>query len=379
VGQRQGAVEGLVSPDPKQWKGRRVFLTGHTGFKGAWLALWLADLGAEVTGYSLPAPTSPSLFEEARVAELIHHIEGDVRDLNHLSAALADAQPDVVFHLAAQPLVRYSYAEPVETYATNVMGTVHLLEAVRRYGAVPAVICITTDKCYENREWVWPYRENDPMGGHDPYSSSKGAAELAIAAYRRSYFDPALLAEHGTGVASVRAGNVIGGADWAADRLVPDLVRALEAGVPPLIRSPGSIRPWQHVLEALGGYLMIAERLLAGDARMATAWNFGPADDDARPVSWIVERMLSLWGVSGWQRPDGAQPHEANLLKLDCSKARSELGWRPAMPLADALDQIVAWHRGVAAGAAPRTMTIDQIRRYRALLAERLATVPVPA
>jgi CDP-glucose 4,6-dehydratase len=349
-------VEDLVSAD---WRGRRVFITGHTGFKGSWLALWLAGLGAEVTGYALPAPTDPSLFETARVAELIHHVEGDVRDAAALEAALAAAQPEVVFHLAAQPLVRYSYAEPIETYATNVMGTVHLLDAVRRVESVKAVVCITSDKCYENREWVWPYRENDPMGGYDPYSSSKGAAELVISAYRRSFF------ESGALIASVRAGNVIGGGDWALDRLVPDLVRALEAGKQPEIRSPNAVRPWQHVLEALGGYLLIAERLLAGDRSAATGWNFGPADDDTQPVRWIVERMLDLWGATGWIKPEGATLHEAKTLKLDCSKARNELGWRPALSLGDALALVVEWHRTVGNGGDAREICQSQLRAYQ--------------
>ncbi len=343
------------------WAGRRVFLTGHTGFKGSWLALWLADMGAEVTGYSLPAPTDPSLFEMARVSEMVNHIEGDVRDLAHLQDAMQRAQPEIVFHLAAQPLVRLSYAEPVETYATNVMGTVHLLEAIRHTASVRAAICITTDKCYENREWVWPYRETDPMGGHDPYSNSKGCAELVISAYRRSF-----LAAGGVAVASVRAGNVIGGGDWAADRLVPDLVRAMEAGQTPLIRAPGSVRPWQHVMEALGGYLMIADRLLAGNEDMADAWNFGPSDDDAQPVSWIVEHMLRLWGLEpAWDGPNETQPHEATLLRLDCSKARSQLGWRPVLGLPKALQQIVGWHQAVGAGSDARDITLNQIRAYR--------------
>ncbi|MEJ7925887.1 CDP-glucose 4,6-dehydratase [Sphingobium sp. AN641] len=344
------------------WAGRRVFITGHTGFKGSWLALWLSDLGAQVTGYSLAAPTDPSLFEQARVREVVQHIEGDVRDGAALAVAMAQARPEVVFHLAAQPLVRYSYDAPVETYETNVMGTVHLLEACRRTPDVRAIVCITTDKCYENREWVWPYRENDPMGGHDPYSSSKGAAELVIASYRRSYFsgggDAAL--------ASVRAGNVIGGGDWALDRLVPDIVRALEAGRRPLIRAPGSVRPWQHVLEALGGYILIAERMMDGDPEMASAWNFGPADDDSKPVGWIVERMLEAWGASGWDRPEqGEQPHEARILKLDCSKARSVLGWRPSLPLEQALEKVVEWHRAVARGEDARAVSLAQLRDYR--------------
>ena len=345
------------------WRGRRVFLTGHTGFKGAWLALWLHRLGAEVTGFALPPPTWPSLFERARIGELLFHFEGDIRDLDAVTAAMRQSRPEVVFHLAAQPLVRLSYDQPVETYATNVMGTVNVLEAARHVGGVRTAICITTDKCYENREWVWPYRESDPMGGHDPYSSSKGAAELVIAAYRRSFYEAA-----GIGLASVRAGNVIGGGDWAMDRLVPDLVRAFEAGQAPAIRSPDAVRPWQHVLEALGGYLLIAERLLAGERAFADAWNFGPADDDARPVGWIVDRMRSAWGNDAappapWT---GTVPHEAGLLKLDTSRARSLLGWHPALPLSEALEWIVDWHQRTAAGQDVRAVTTAQIDDYRA-------------
>jgi CDP-glucose 4,6-dehydratase len=345
------------------WQGRRVFLTGHTGFKGAWLALWLHQVGAEVTGFALPPPTEPSLFARAGVGDTLTHVVGDIRDLGAVTAAMREARPEVVFHLAAQPLVRLSYEEPVETYATNVMGTVHVLEAARRSRDVKAFVCITTDKCYENREWVWPYRESDPMGGHDPYSSSKGAAELVVAAYRRSFMDAA-----GIGVASVRAGNVIGGGDWAADRLIPDLVHAFGRGEAPAIRSPGAVRPWQHVLEALGGYLLIAERLLAGEPGFADAWNFGPADDDARPVSWIVERLRAAWG-GGAAAPapwTGTVPHEAGLLRLDTSKARAQLGWRPALPLGEALEWIVDWHRRTAAGEDARTVTMEQIAAYRA-------------
>lgn len=346
------------------WRGRRVFITGHTGFKGSWLALWLADLGAEVTGYALPAASGSSLFEGARVSELIRHVEGDVRDLAQLEAALDAARPEVVFHLAAQALVRPSYESPIETYATNVMGTAHLLDACRRVSGLRAVVCVTSDKCYENREWVWPYRESDPMGGYDPYSSSKGAAELVISAYRQSFF----CADRSALIASVRAGNVIGGGDWAVDRLVPDIIRAMTAGERPLIRSPNSVRPWQHVLEALRGYLMIAERLFAGETQIATGWNFGPADDDARPVSWIVERMLAEWGAVGWDAPATPQPHEATLLRLDCSKARSELGWRPAMNLHEALAKVVAWHRDVSEGADPRTVCLNQLNEFRAVV-----------
>ncbi len=363
---RQGAVEAVVSAMAPRfaWAGRRVLVTGHTGFKGAWLSLWLHRLGAEVTGFALPPPTDPSLFDAARIGELLRHVEGDVRDPQALAAVVAEARPDVVFHLAAQPLVRYSYEQPVETYATNVMGTVHLLEAVRQVPEVQAVVCVTSDKCYENREWVWPYRESDPMGGHDPYSSSKGCAELAVAAWRNSYFRDA-----GPALASVRAGNVIGGGDWASDRLVPDLVRAFEAGAAPLIRSLDAVRPWQHVLEALGGYLLLAERLAAGDRTLAEAWNFGPADEDARPVGWIVERMRAAWGGNATEpRPDtGLRPHEAGLLRLDTAKARSALGWRPSLPLEQALDWIVAWHKAVGSGKDARAVTLAQIAEYAAL------------
>lgn len=341
------------------WQGRRVLVTGHTGFKGGWLSLWLDQLGARVSGLSLPPPTDPSFFEQTRLSELVSHTEGDIRDYDVVRNAIRAAEPEVVFHLAAQPLVRYSYDHPVETYATNVMGTVHVLEACREVGGVKAAICITTDKCYENREWVWPYRENDPMGGYDPYSSSKGAAELAIAGYRRSYPD-------GPAIASVRAGNVIGGGDWALDRLVPDIIRALLAGHRPLIRNRASIRPWQHVLEALGGYLMIAERLLAGERNFATAFNFGPSDEDTQPVGWIVEQMLSAWGAEGWDKPDGPQPHEAVLLKLDTSKARSELGWRPRLRLKEALTSIIEWHAHVANGGDAREISLRQLEDYRA-------------
>ena len=360
-------MEGVVTGQllGASWHGRRVFLTGHTGFKGSWLALWLAQAGAEVTGFALPPPTVPSLFEQARVAERVRHVEGDIRDLGAVERAMREARPELVLHLAAQPLVRYSYAHPVETYGVNVMGTAHVLDACRRVDTVRGMVCVTTDKAYENREWPWPYRETDAMGGHDPYSSSKGAAELVIAAYRRSFFD-------GGKVASVRAGNVIGGGDYATDRLVPDIVRAVAAGERPLIRAPGSVRPWQHVLEALGGYLLLAERLLAGED-VAAAFNFGPAEDDARPVGWVVERLLSALGAQGWDRPEGAQPHEASLLRLDTSLARQRLGWRPVLGLAEALDMTAMWHLAVGSGEAADAVTLAQIGGYEARLRARLS------
>lgn len=363
-------MESLVRPAPLDeafWRGRRVFLTGHTGFKGSWLALWLAQMGAEVTGFSLPAE-SPSLFEQARIGELVHDVEGDIRDLAALEAAMAAARPEVVFHLAAQPLVRLSYATPVETFATNVQGTVHLLDACRRAEGLKAIVCITSDKCYENRETDRPYREDDAMGGYDPYSASKGAAELVIAAYRRSFFSSGAAR-----LASVRAGNVVGGGDWAVDRLIPDIVRAMIAGRKPLIRAPESIRPWQHVLEALGGYLMIAERLAEGNDWAATGWNFGPAEDDAQPVRWIARHMTEAWGTPGWDQSDGPQPHEAKLLRLDCAKAHEQLGWRPALSLDKALSWIVDWHHQVSVGSDAREVSLLQLNDYRELFRHALS------
>jgi CDP-glucose 4,6-dehydratase len=355
----------MVNPgalvDEETWRGRRVLVTGHTGFKGSWLCLWLTRMGAEVTGLAL-APESPSLFEQARVGELIDHVEGDIRDLATVEAAVARARPEVVFHLAAQPLVRLSYEQPLETFATNVQGTAHVLDACRRSAGLKAIVCVTSDKCYENREWIWPYRETDAMGGHDPYSASKGAAELVAASWRRSFFH-----EDGSALlATARAGNVIGGGDWAADRLIPDIVRALIAGREVEIRSPGSVRPWQHVLDALGGYLLLAGRLLRGERALAEGWNFGPADSDARPVGWIAGRMLAEWGASGWRQGEVPRLHEANLLRLDCSKARGLLGWQPGWTLETALARIVAWHKAVAAGEDARAVSLAQLEQFRA-------------
>ena len=353
------------------WAGRRVLVTGHTGFKGAWLSLWLADLGADITGFALPPATKPSLFELARLSELVHHHEGDVRDLGALAAVIAKARPEVIFHLAAQPLVRLSYQEPVETFATNVMGTVHLLEAARTCESVRAIVCITSDKCYENAGGSRAFSESDPMGGHDPYSSSKGCAELAIASYRRSFF-----AAHGSvervGLASARAGNVVGGGDWAPDRLIPDVVTALSTGRTPVIRNPHAVRPWQHVLEPLRGYLMLAERLHAGDAGFTEGWNFGPQPDDTLPVGAIVERLINLWGEdASWVRAEGLQPHEAEYLCLDCAKASSGLGWTPKLRLDPALSMIVEWHKAYLYGEDMRAVCVDQLRSYQAMATPR--------
>lgn len=348
------------------WREKKVFITGHTGFKGSWLCLWLHRMGARVYGYALAPPTQPSLFELARVEELLAgNAVADVRDYEKLARALSAAEPEIVIHMAAQPLVRDSYKIPVETYATNVMGTVHLLEAVRSCPTVKAVVNVTTDKCYENREWVWGYRESEPMGGFDPYSNSKGCSELVTAAYRSSYFNPARYAEHTVGVATARAGNVIGGGDWANDRLIPDIIRAIMANEPVRIRNPHAIRPWQHVLEPLSGYLALAQRLYQEGAAYAEGWNFGPADDDAKPVEWIVKRLCEQWGTDARYEIDrGAHPHEAHYLKLDCSKARMRLGWTPRWNLSQALDSIIEWVKVYRAGDDIRECCLKQIEEY---------------
>jgi CDP-glucose 4,6-dehydratase len=347
------------------WRGRRVFLTGHTGFKGSWLALWLQELGADVTGFALAPPTSPALFEVADVGRGMRSIIGDIRDAQQLRAAISDAKPEIVLHLAAQPLVRRSYVDPVETYATNVMGLVNLFEAIRSTGGVRACVNVTSDKCYENREWTYAYRENDAMGGYDPYSSSKGCAELVTSAYRRSFFAEAEGAA-ACALASARAGNVIGGGDWAQDRLIPDILRAIEAGAPALIRNPVAIRPWQHVLEPLSGYLTLAQKLCGEKSEaFAQGWNFGPAAADTRPVSWVVAQMIAQWGegASFAVAPDGG-PHEAHLLSLDCLKAHRDLNWRPIWSLESAIKMITDWHRSFVQGAAMRNVTLRQITAY---------------
>lgn len=360
----QGALEGLVM-DKGFWAGKRVFMTGHTGFKGSWLSLWLQEMGAEVTGYALSPPTNPSLFDVAGVAQGMTSIIGDIRDAESVTRAMDMAKPEIVIHMAAQSLVRYSYAKPVETYATNVMGSVHVLEAVRQAGSVRAVVNITSDKCYENKEWIWGYRETEPMGGYDPYSSSKGCAELVTAAYRNSFFNPADYSKHGVALASARAGNVIGGGDWALDRLIPDIMRAIQAGESVRIRSPYAIRPWQHVLEPLSGYLHLAQKLYEKGPGYAEGWNFGPKEEDAKPVQWIVEQLTQQWGEGAhWELDGNPQPHEAYYLKLDCSKAKAKLDWHPRWNLEVTLQQVVDWYKAHQDGCNMREMTLSQIHSY---------------
>ncbi|MFN7131860.1 MAG: CDP-glucose 4,6-dehydratase [Myxococcales bacterium] len=351
------------------YAGKRVLLTGHTGFKGGWLALWLAELGAEVTGFALAPETSPALFDAVGVERTCRHILGDLRDRERLRAAVREARPDFVFHLAAQALVRRSYAEPLETLETNVLGTAALLETLRQEQRPCAVVVVTSDKCYENREWSWGYREDDPMGGHDVYSMSKGAAELVTSSYRRSFFPPDRLEQHGVAVATVRAGNVIGGGDWSKDRLVPDIVRSLAAGEPVGIRNPRSVRPWQHVLEPLGGYLVLGAALASADARQyCEAWNFGPRTEDAEPVSRLVEQMIELWGAGRWvDWSEPSAPHEAGVLRLSIDKAFAKLGWQPRWNVREALQQTVTWYRAHLSGASAdelRALCIAQIRAY---------------
>ena len=352
-------------PTQTCWKDKKVLVTGHTGFKGSWLCLILHQLGAKVYGFALDPPTQPSLFEEAKISELVSSTICDIRDYGGLLNTFKEVQPEIVLHLAAQPLVRESYKFPVETYSTNVMGTVHLLEACRQTLSVKAIVNVTTDKCYENREWYWGYRENEPMGGYDPYSNSKGCSELVTSSYRSSFFNVKDYKKHGVAIATARAGNVIGGGDWAGDRLIPDFIRAISKGEEVSIRSPYAIRPWQHVMEPLTGYLMLAEKLFTAGPEFSEAWNFGPDDTDVRNVEWVINTICTMWGNgASFQIDTNPQPHEASYLKLDCSKAKTVLGWFPRWDLETALKSIVEWNKAWLNKQDIRNVTEEQIKRY---------------
>lgn len=351
---------------PGFWQAKRVFLTGHTGFKGSWLSLWLQSLGADVTGYALKPQTNPSLFEVANVGSGMHSIIADVQDLNFLFNAIKEAKPEIVIHMAAQPLVRYSYTNPVETYTTNVMGTVNLLESIRQVGGVKAVVNVTSDKCYENQEWLKGYCESDPIGGYDPYSNSKGCAELITAAYRSSFFNPDKYTSHGVSLASARAGNVVGGGDWSADRLIPDFIRAVVEDETVLIRSPSAIRPWQHVLEPLIGYLKLAEALYKKGPKYAQAWNFGPNKGEEKTVEWIIRELVNHWGRGASYKVDSKAKsfHEASFLMLDCNKAKMNLGWYPQLEISETLHKICAWHQAHLDGFDMRHYSLDEIAQF---------------
>jgi CDP-glucose 4,6-dehydratase len=349
----------LLNPSGAFWCGRRVLVVGNTGFKGAWLSLWLHRMGANVVGLALPPPTEPSLYDLAGLGALVPTDIADIRNLSAVYATIRRSEPEIVFHLAAQAIVRRGYLEPLETFATNVMGTVHVLEAIRTATSVRCAVVVTSDKCYENREWPWAYREVDPLGGSDPYSSSKGCAELVAAAYRQSYL-PA--------VATARAGNVIGGGDWAEDRLLPDCIRALTAAEPIAIRNPHAVRPWQHVLEPLCGYLLLAERLHGGPDQFGEAWNFGPPDDNARSVGWLASFITNEWGEgASWRDASCDDLHEASALKVDASRARAKLGWAPRLTLPDALRWSIEWYRRLARGEAAMAISDEQLARYCAM------------
>ena len=355
----------LGNVNPSFWKDKRVFLTGHTGFKGGWLSIWLSSMDAKVTGYALAPNTNPSFFEVVGVASLLeqNHI-ADVRDLTSLKSAMKQANPDVLIHMAAQPLVRYSYDNPLETFSTNVMGTANLLEAARTIEGLKAIVVVTTDKCYENQEWLWGYRENEPLGGADPYSSSKACAELVTSAYRQSFFS-GNLATSNAALASARAGNVFGGGDWSVDRLVPDAHTAFDAGKPLILRNPLATRPWQHVLEPLSGYLVLAQALFEHGKQFASAWNFGPDDEGNQTVEQVIDLLSSIWGnTARWQQDPEAQPHEAHLLKLDCSKAHQQLRWTPKWKLAQSIEKIVQWHKALKAGKNMKAISLEQINEY---------------
>lgn len=343
------------------WNGKRVFLTGHTGFKGSWLSIWLQKMGATVKGYSLIPPTTPSLFDVAQVGANMESDFADIRNLDHLKNSMVSFNPDVLIHMAAQPLVRLSYTSPVDTYTTNVIGTVNVLEAAKSCKNLRAIVSVTTDKCYENKEWLWGYRENEPMGGHDPYSSSKACAELVTSAYRQSFFYKPEQAS----LASARAGNVIGGGDWAVDRLIPDILQAFEKGEAVKVRNPLATRPWQHVLEPLSGYLLLAEHLYNFGDEFAEAWNFGPKDEDCRPVNWILDKMTATWGAgASWILDNESNPHEAGYLKLDCSKAAARLNWKPRWQLEHTLSLIVKWHQHWQSGSNMNQQCLQEIAEY---------------
>jgi len=345
--------------DSDIWLGKRVYLTGHTGFKGSWLSLWLSSMGAIVKGYALHPPTSPSLFDDAHIADKIDSEIGDIRNLNQLRSSMVEFKADIVIHMAAQPLVRLSYKEPLETYEINVMGTAKVLEAARSCANLKSIVSVTTDKCYENKEWVWGYREDEPMGGYDPYSSSKGCAELVSSAYRRSFMQ-----EQGVGLATARAGNVIGGGDWADDRLIPDILKAFEQHKPVVIRNPSSTRPWQHVLEPLSGYLVLAQALYENPVSYSEGWNFGPHDEDVKPVDWILNHMVASWPGTSWQLDQDAHPHESGYLKLDVSKAKARLNWKPTWHLELTLEKIVKWHQAWLKQEDIQALCLQEINDY---------------
>ena len=349
----------MTTIDSEFWQGKRVFLTGHSGFKGSWLSLWLFSLGAEVKGYSLNPPTSPSLFNEAKIDSIIESCVGDIRDQDTLYKSMVSFNPDILIHMAAQPLVRYSYDEPIETYEVNVIGTAKVLEVARSCSNLKAIVNITTDKCYENDGRTQGYKENDSMGGYDPYSSSKGCAELVASSYRRSF-----LQDQGIGLASVRAGNVIGGGDWADDRLIPDILKSFENGSSVVVRNPQATRPWQHVLEPLSGYLILAQKLYQNPKKYAEGWNFGPNEQDVKSVDWILDKMISKWPNSSWELDKSYSPHEAGFLKLDILKAKSKLGWNPLWSLSDTLEKIVHWHQAWLNKEDMQVVCLAEIKEY---------------
>ena len=371
MGCRKSSLEKMVTLfNPNFWQGKSVFLTGHTGFKGSWLSLWLKNLGAKLIGYSLPPPTDPSLFELVGIADNMVSIQGDVLNFENLKSAIKKYKPEIVIHMAAQSLVRYSYNHPLETYMTNVIGTANILEAVRQTGGAKAVLIVTSDKCYENNEQVAGYKENDNMGGYDPYSSSKGCAELVTSAFRQSFFPRNNFEKHGTAVASARAGNVIGGGDWAQDRLIPDVVRGILSKQTIKIRNPNAVRPWQHVLEPLGGYLTLVEKLYNNGPQFAEAWNFGPKDSDDKSVAWVVERFLKIWGGNiTWLSEEDKTLHEAAYLRLNCNKAQNCLSWEPHWGIENALEKTAEWYKAYKEKQNIQEVAILQIAQYEKGLA----------